>query len=235
MVVTVATLVGLAKTYANDDHVQNQGSIADSTWLMWANMEWRFVYQLLLDYSLISVPTASLVATPVAGQIALTDCLGILHVSAADGDSRRLLTPAQPEEGRYPFRSYVGTSGPASEWWAEGSGGAVTVTVNPPDSSSTYEVRYVPEPPELVLTAPGAGQVDNLNINPLAVDIMALRMANKAMIRLNGYSGNLIKTMKETMEELNMQSVARHPGAHTVKNSDAEVRGWIPSRKIHYV
>lgn len=225
MVVTVASLIASARAYANDDHAQVQGAIPDARWLVWANIEWNYVYHLLLDYSLIAPPTTVLSGTPVSGQLSVPGCLGIEHVYRVDGDNRTLLTPAQSGEGRSPYRSYTGDGEP-TEWWATGGGGAVTVTLNPPTSTGTYEVRYVPEAPELVLSAPVGTQVTSIDVNPTAHDLIAMRMANKQLIRLNGYSGNLSRSIKEAQEELQMQSVARHPGAHVVKNLDPELRGW---------
>ncbi len=142
MVFTWEELINRARVYLDDNHDEEGGFIEPADWLTIAQVEYAQLYRRWVNTSLIS---PEYVDTAFTGATATPDgVLAIVGVAEVVGDSWRVLPAGQPNYGRAPFRS--STAGPAMEWEARGMGDDLTVYLQPPDTSSSYVVRFIPAP-----------------------------------------------------------------------------------------
>jgi hypothetical protein len=151
-------LVGRARVYLDDDHDEKQGWIRDDKWLPIAIAEYKVCYRRWLRAGIVrplpidtSLPSAQFqVVLPTQPDVAAGNvgCLAIIGVAENMTSYMRILSPAQPARGAFPFWVAPGqvNEGKATSWAAFGSADEVTVEISPRDQGSPYVVRWIPTP-----------------------------------------------------------------------------------------
>lgn len=195
MQISGSDIIALAKTFVDDDHEANDGWIAPSTWLRFANWELQSLYRRLVRGGHVHPAT---IDQSFAGHTAsVTGVLAIVGVAQDMGSYPRILHPAQDTHGASPF--WVGSSqsgGPSQHWKITGVGDNRTLELFPRDTA-TYVVRYVPAPAYLATAASLSFDIPTGSERSLAYGVAA-----QAMVKDQAQSGLLRALQTRAEEEL---------------------------------
>ena len=225
MITTTDDILASARHYVDDEHAAVAQWIPDATWMGWMNHEYRRAYRqavmsglivpMYTDETLVYDPSVDATATP--GYTLAGKPMAIVGVwqGVAGSSAFRRLRPAQPAGGAFPARGEA--TGTGISWAAYAFGADIKLVLYPmPGDVSDYTCRFVAEPPVLVggtpTPTPGAGETLSVNL-PLGMDdLIALRMANRALIKEGSGSSNLTRLIAQTELDLEMAAHSRITG-----------------------
>src|SRR5690348_16532339 len=108
--ISVATAIERARAIIGDDHNETEGAVPPAAWVTFLQPEYAKVYSRFARGG--AVPVAAngvgevVLTDPTPGPVSFTtaDVLAVQDViDISGGDQYRVLMPAQPGEGQYPF------------------------------------------------------------------------------------------------------------------------------------
>ncbi len=215
MIFTWRSIVERSRTYVADDHEEKQGFLRDEQWLAIARVEYEFLYRRWIRTGLVrpaqistEIPSGDYsVSLPLAADIAQgrPGVFAIIGVAENMNSYFRMLAPAQPARGAYPFWVAPGevNQGKATSWAASGMSDQITVEISPRDPGSSYFVRWVPLP---ALPATLDDQVEL----PFGCDErLVLGCARRALLKDSGASALLERMIVESDAEIQFAAHGR--------------------------
>lgn len=205
----VGDLIARARAYIGDDHDETPGWTSDATWINWLNAEYGILYRRWVRNGLVRPkPTES------TFQAAVTLSGVLCVVGVADtmspglGGGVRVLEPAQVQHGADPFWSSASNPFPhrATSWAVHGISDELTIEIDPPDTATTYTVRWIP--------APGAAAVvtDQLALPSGGDERLVLGTARRATVKDGARLSLLEQLLTEQDAEETFVATARAGG-----------------------
>lgn len=214
-------LIDRARVYIADDQKAMSGFIAADKWMLLAQVEYANLYRKWVRMGLVRPqPTATTFTTSTT----INGVLAVVGVGEDLGNSVRLLYNAQVPGGADPFwQGSTPFTGKASEWAAHGAADNLLIELNPPDSSTTYTVKYIP-------TVPYATDATTTIDLPYGGDErLVLGLARRALVKESSRSQQLEELMREADAEMSFTAMSRIPGGPRVRRKARQVR-TLPQR-----
>jgi len=201
-------LIKRSRTYVDDDHADEAGWIAVSTWLDLFQTEYGQLYRRWVREGLVRPKPTD---TAFTGTTNLTSVLAIVGVAQDMGSYVRILNPAQSVSGADPFWFPTSpVSGVATSWAAHGAADDLSIELNPANASS-YVVRWLPAParatdPTTTVSLPFGGD-----------ERLVLGVARKAHIKESAASRRLDDEIRDADAELAFTAFGRNGDSPRVR------------------
>lgn len=205
----ISDLIDRARVYVNDDHKEDNGWIADSSWLTFFNVEYAHLYRQWVRGGLVRPKPTDTNFT--GGSTTVNGVLAVVGVGEDMGSYVRLLRNAQTSRGPDPF--WFGSSpmtGKADEYAVHGGADNLYVEVNPPDTATTYIVRWIPTLTYNTSTA------DTVDLPYGGDELLVLGMARRALVKESSRSASLEQLRLEVDAEMKF-TAAQHGGGFRVR------------------
>jgi hypothetical protein len=200
-------LIDRARVYVGDDHDETQGWIDPAKWLLFGQIEYAsHLYPKWVRMGLVRPKPTD---TVFAGTAALTSVLAIVGVAEVMSGDVRLLEPAQVSSGADPFwqPSSPPNNGRALRWAAHGISDSLTVELDPPDSATSYTVRWIPA------QAYATDATSSVDLPTGGDERLVLGMARRALVKDGVRSTQLEALIADADAELTFTARARAGGA----------------------
>lgn len=144
-------LIARARAYIGDDNNETPGWSADSTWLNWLSAEYGILYRRWVRNSVVRpkpTETTFISAVTLSGVLCVVAVADTSSAGLIGTGQVRILQPAQETRGADPFWTLPNTAYPnlATSWAAHGVSDELTIELDPPDTATTYTVRWIPSP-----------------------------------------------------------------------------------------
>lgn len=211
MTFTWQSLIDRARVYIADDQKDQNGFIAADKWMLLAQVEYAVLYRKWVRQGLVRPAPTN---TTFTGSTTLNGVLAVVGVGEDMGSYVRLLYNSQVPMGADPF--WPGSTPPTSqaiEWAAHGVADNLAIELNPPDTTTTYTVRWIPTvayatDPTATVDLPYGGD-----------ERLVLGMARRAFVKETVRSQALDELMREADAEMAFTAFGRVPGGPRVRRA----------------
>lgn len=234
--ISVQTAIDRARAVIGDDHNETEGAVPNAAWVTFFQPEYARAYSALARRGAVPVVANGIgevvLADSTPGPVSFTagEVLAVQDVIDISGGAEyRVLLPAQPGMGQYPFDGQAGDAVYFAVY-GHAAGAQVQLYPNPGPTSGRYYVRYVPGAAQLVApgATPGTGESGTISGLPdCAIDRVVLGAARRALVRTAQVSPGIERLIALADEETGMWVAGRlSADPPRVRNTDGKYRGW---------
>jgi hypothetical protein len=223
---TVQNFIDRAATRA--DMKPDDEFVTPTQWLHFATEECRELDLQVLRHGYVPREVSVDITTTTELSYTIADPLAVLGVFEVEGGRYRFVAPADMLLGPAGRRAAVASNAdiaPATSYrMTQNDDNEVVIEFYPyPGAGKTYRVFYVPE------RATFASAADTVNYPGGIERRVVVGMARQAIEKEEASSGRMLSQIQEADLMVERFCWGRQQGAPQVRNTDRELRGWLPS------